>query len=121
MIVAFCSTGTDMDAVLDSRFGRCSHFIFFDTDTRSFAVEKNAAKETAGGAGAMAVQQLANHGAGVLLAPEVGPQAMDALLAMGIPVFLKGNQKNGAQLIEAWENHRLEEQHKAAVAGMHRV
>lgn len=121
MIVAICSTGQDLDAELDSRFGRCSHFVFFDTENRSFVSESNTAKKVAGGAGALAVQQLVNYGAGVLIAPEVGPQAMDALLAMNIPVFRQGEQITGANVIAAWENHRLEEQHKASVAGMHRA
>lgn len=121
MIVALCSTGQDMDAELDSRFGRCSNFVFFDTEKRDFLSETNTAKEASGGAGAMAVQQLVNHGAGVLIAPEVGPQAMDALVAMNIPVFKQGDQKTGTKVIEAWEKHRLEEQYKASVAGMHRA
>jgi predicted Fe-Mo cluster-binding NifX family protein len=121
MIVALCSTGHDLEAELDSRFGRCSNFVFFDTEKRSFVSETNTAKEAAGGAGSLAVQQLVNHGAGVLIAPEVGPQAMDALLAMKIPVFRQGEQTTGTNVIEAWENHRLVEQHKASVAGMHRA
>lgn len=121
MIVALCSTGKDMDADLDTRFGRCSNFVFFDTETRDFVSETNTAREAAGGAGSMAVQQLVNFGAGVLIAPEVGPQAMDALLAMEIPVFKQGDQNTCTKVIEAWEKHSLKEQHKASVAGMHRA
>ncbi|MDC7233294.1 MAG: NifB/NifX family molybdenum-iron cluster-binding protein [Spirochaetales bacterium] len=121
MIVALCSTGFDDQAELDSRFGRCSHFLFFDTDQRTFKTVSNSAKDASGGAGAQAVQILVNFGTGVLIAPDVGPQAMDALQAMNISVFRQGSITLPDKAIKAWENHRLEEQQKASVAGMHRA
>lgn len=121
MIVALCSTGTGPEDDLDSRFGRCRHFLFFNTESRDCFSETNKAREASGGAAVLAVQQLVNHGTGVLIAPDVGPQAMDALQALDIPVFRQGDQPTAARALEAWENHRLGEQCKASVAGMHRV
>ena len=121
MIVAFCSTAQDMEAPLDSRFGRCANFVYYDTDSQRVIAEKNMAKDAPGGAGAKAVQQLVNQKAGILIAPEVGPQAMEALIAMKIQVFRQKTAKTATQALEAWQNGQLEEQHKPSVTGMHKA
>ena len=121
MILALCSTGTDFDAELDSRFGRCSYFLFYNTDDKIFTTVENQAKNAEGGAGAQAVQEVADHRAEVVIAPELGPQAMDALHTLGITAFRQGSSRKAEEVIKQWKDGQLERQEKASVKGMHRA
>jgi len=41
MKIAISSTGTDIDAQIDSRFGRCAYFLIVNTDDMSFKAFDN--------------------------------------------------------------------------------
>ncbi|QEN06549.1 hypothetical protein EXM22_00550 [Oceanispirochaeta crateris] len=121
MILALCSKGTDLDSELDERFGRCENFLIYDTEEETFLSLKNMAKDEAGGAGLLAVQLIVDQGAGVLIAPEVGPQGMDALIQFGIPVFKQGKSKTANAAIKAWSNHQLPLIEKNKSTGLRRA
>ncbi len=121
MIVALCSTGTALNADLDSRFGRCSYFLFYNTDDSTFHAVENEARHAEGGAGSRAVQEIADNRAEAVIAPELGPQAMDALNRLGIPAFRQGKTLNADTVIKEWQDGKLERQEKASVQEMHRA
>jgi len=110
-----------MDAALDIRFGRCSNFVLFNTDSGECSSVENTAKNAAGGAGSSAVQLLLNNKAEVVVAPDAGPQAMSALDAMKIPVYRQDECKTAAEALEAYKSGSLEQQFKASVSGMHKA
>ncbi|MBN1837012.1 MAG: NifB/NifX family molybdenum-iron cluster-binding protein [Spirochaetales bacterium] len=87
MIIAVSSIGTDLNAPVDPRFGRCRYFVFFDNDTQKVEAEVNAAGQAGGGAGVQAAQQVANKGAEVILTGNVGPNAHQALSAAEIGIY----------------------------------
>lgn len=62
MKVAITSTGNSPDATLDSRFGRCSYFVVYDTETRATEYIPNPNKENVEGAGPASVQLVASRG-----------------------------------------------------------
>ena len=79
MKIAICSKGNDLSSLCDERFGRCETFVIFDTETKeSFAID-NEAKNEGAGAGGKAVKILFNKGIDILIAPELGPKAMEAI------------------------------------------
>jgi predicted Fe-Mo cluster-binding NifX family protein len=41
MKIAVSATGTDLNAQVDPRFGRCANFILVDTDTMAFEAIPN--------------------------------------------------------------------------------
>lgn len=121
MIVSLCAKGPELASDLDPRFGRCEYFLFYNSDDGSCTAVANLAKNASGGAGVMACQIVGNNGAGVVIAPELGPQAMDALSKMEIPAFAQGECKTAAEALEAWKNHRLREMEKVEGSGLRRA
>ena len=59
MKIAITSTGKDLDAQVDPRFGRCQYFLVVDTDTMEFEAFENANAQNSGGSGIQAGQFMA--------------------------------------------------------------
>ncbi len=87
MKVCVTSSGNNLDAQLDPRFGRCSYLVMVDSETLQFEAIPNSASGATGGAGIQAAQSIANKGAKVLVTGNVGPNAFQALSAAGIDII----------------------------------
>ncbi|EXJ14176.1 NifB/NifX family molybdenum-iron cluster-binding protein [Imhoffiella purpurea] len=79
MKIIASSTGQDLDAALDPRFGRCAYFALIDTDSGAFEAIPNPYLDAAGGAGTQAAQWVLDQGAEVLLTGKCGPKAAAVL------------------------------------------
>jgi predicted Fe-Mo cluster-binding NifX family protein len=88
MKIAISSTGKDLDAQVDLRFGRCQYFVFVDPETMEFEVFENEGLMASGGAGVQAAQMVAQKGASILITGNLGPNAASALSASGIKTYL---------------------------------
>lgn len=88
MKIAISSKGRDLDAQVDSRFGRCRCFIVVDPVTKVFDVLDNAAAASSGGAGIQAAQMIANAKIDAVITGSLGPNATDVLSAAGLNVYL---------------------------------
>jgi predicted Fe-Mo cluster-binding NifX family protein len=87
MKVAFSSSGTDLDANVDPRFGRCPYFIIYNTDSDAFEVLDNESRQAMGGAGIQAGQAIAKTGAAAVITGNVGPNAHRVLSASKIDIY----------------------------------
>jgi predicted Fe-Mo cluster-binding NifX family protein len=74
MKIAITSDGNKPDSKLDSRFGRCSYFVLFDTESREMAFLPNPNKESAEGAGPASAQFVASKGVQKVISGEFGPK-----------------------------------------------
>ena len=94
--ICISSTGKDLDAEVNPRFGRCSYFLVIDTETLSFNYISNESAMASGGAGIQAAQTVAKTGAKVLITGNVGPNAFQTLKAAGIKIItgVSGNIKD---------------------------
>ena len=88
MRIAISSSGKDLNAQIDPRFGRCQYFIFVDPETMEFEVSENGGLMASGGAGVQAAQLIVQKGAKALVTGNLGPNAASALSASGIKVYL---------------------------------
>ena len=88
MRIAVTASGTDLDAQVDPRFGRCANFILVDTDTDEIEVVANEGAMAAGGAGIQSAQLVADKGATVVLTGNCGPNAYRTLEAAGVEVII---------------------------------
>ncbi len=88
MKVAVTAVGPTLGAALDPRFGRCSCFIFVETDDMSFEAIDNVNVSLGGGAGIQSAQLVAEKGAKVVLTGNCGPNAYQTLTAAGIDVVV---------------------------------
>ena len=88
MRIAVSSTGTDLDSQIDPRFGRCAYFLIVETDDLNFEAFKNASVTLGGGAGIQSAQFIASKGATAVITGRCGPNAVQALSAAGLDVYL---------------------------------
>ena len=91
MKIVISSTGEDLNADVDPRFGRCKYFLFVDTDTMDFEVVSNESAMASGGAGIQAAQTVAKEGVKTIITGNMGPNAFQTLSAAGIKVFTGAN------------------------------
>lgn len=87
MKIAVTSSGTDLNAQVDPRFGRARYILIVDGDTLEVEVidnEKNV--QAFKGAGIQAATIVSDKGAEVLLTGYCGPNAFKTLTAGGVKV-----------------------------------
>lgn len=87
MKIAITTSGFNMDAPVDTRFGRARGFAVVETETGDFRYLDSSEAGGAGqGTGIQAARLLAAHGVHVVLTGHCGPNAFRALRAVGIRV-----------------------------------
>lgn len=88
MKIAITTSGADLDAPVDPRFGRAKSFIVYDTDSARWSLVDNAQNLTAAqGAGIQAATAVVNAGAEAVLTGNCGPKAFRALSAAKVAVY----------------------------------
>lgn len=117
MKIAITSTGKDLDALVDPRFGRARHFILYETDDESFSVLENSQNLNAPqGAGIQAGRTIAECGAEALITGSCGPKAFDVLSSAGIKVII-GADGTVREALEAFKSGSIEVAGGANVEG----
>ena len=87
MKIAITSKGKELTSNMDSRFGRCSYFIIYNTENKDYEAIENMSAQVGGGAGPKAAQILSEKNVKILLTGNVGPNAHKALNAAGITIY----------------------------------
>ena len=106
MKVAITSTGNSPDATLDSRFGRCSFFVVFDTETHATEFIPNPNKENIEGAGPASVQLVASRGVKKVVSGEFGTKVKSIFDSLQIQlVVLNEPEKKISEIIDLL-NHK---------------
>jgi predicted Fe-Mo cluster-binding NifX family protein len=117
MKIAFTTSGKDLNAPLDSRFGRAPQFLIYDLETNSFGVEDNNQNlNAAQGAGIQSAQNIARLGVKALVTGHCGPKAFRVLVAAGIKIY---NTSAGtvAEALDLYRTGKLSEAVSADVEG----
>jgi predicted Fe-Mo cluster-binding NifX family protein len=120
MKIVITAEGNDLNAPASPRFGRCSTCVFVETETMVVEARPNPAVSASGGAGTQAAQFIVEQGAEAVLTANVGPNAMQVLLAANVPVYAI-NDGTVREAVEAYEAGKLERATQANVrehAGM---
>ncbi len=87
MKIAVTSQGTDLDALVDPRFGRAAYILIVDPATLELEVSDNAANVNAfKGSGIQAASMISDKGVSILLTGYCGPNAFRTLAAAKIQV-----------------------------------
>lgn len=88
MKIVITTTGNDLSAPLDSRFGRAPKFLVYDLDAKTFDIVDNEQNlNAAQGAGIQSAQNVARLGAGAVITGHCGPKAFRVLEAAKIKVY----------------------------------
>ena len=106
MKIAISSSGKDLAAQLDPRFGRCRYFLIIETDTMGFEIFDNANAGQGGGAGIQSAQFIAAKGARALITGHCGPNAMQTLSAAGVQVYV-GQAGTVRDLVDSFKSGQL--------------
>ena len=115
--IAFTTSGDDLNAPLDSRFGRAPKFLLYDLQSESFEVLDNAQSlNAAQGAGIQSAEAIARSGAKCLVTGHCGPKAFRVLSAAGIKIF-NTDAPTVAIAIEYYRSGQLTEAKSANVQG----
>lgn len=105
MKVAITSTGNNPEAKLDSRFGRCSYFVVYDTETKSTEFVPNSNKENIEGAGPASIQLIASRGVKKVVSGEFGAKVKSIFDSLQIQlVVINGQEKTISEIIELLNN-----------------
>jgi predicted Fe-Mo cluster-binding NifX family protein len=117
MRIAVTTQGKDLDAQIDSRFGRAPNFLVLDTETMHFDVVANTQSlELSQGAGIQSAQNVLAHKPEVVLTGNCGPKAFRVLKAAGIKVVV-GVKGKIADAIHDYMNGKFGEATEANVEG----
>jgi len=114
MRIAVTSSGTDLKAQVDPRFGRCLNFVIVDPETGEFEAIANEAVAAPGGAGIEAAQTLASNNVDKVVTGNVGPNAIRSLQAAGIEVYT-GASGTVEDAVNAYKEGKLETAEGATV------
>src|SRR4030042_7208074 len=114
MKICITSEGKTLNAKVDSRFGRCQYFIFFDTETGDFQVQENPNAQFQGGAGIQSGQLMASKGIKAVLTGNVGPNAFQTINAGGIDIYT-GVSGSVKEAIEAYKSGKLKKTESPSV------
>lgn len=107
MKVCFSSIGKDLGSSLDTRFGRCQHFIVVDTETGDYKVVDNDGQISPHGAGISAAQQVIKENVDVIITGNLGPNSMRLLEGSDIQL-LRGKNGTIQSNLESFKDDKLE-------------
>lgn len=103
MKVAITSTGNTLESLLDERFGRCSYFVIYDTESKSTEFVPNPNKEAANGAGPASVQVVASRNVGKIVSGEFGMKIKSLVDSLKIQMIVVKEKKKVGEIIEMLE------------------
>ena len=106
MKVAITSTGNTLESAIDQRFGRCSYFVVYDTETKAVEFIPNPKKDAEEGAGPATVQLVASRQVNKIISGEFGMKIKSLLDSLKIQmIVLKESEKKINEIIEML-NHK---------------
>ncbi len=122
MKIGVTSTGENLYANVDQRFGRCKYFLIVDAESMKFEVLSNENAMASGGAGIQTAQTIANKGVEAVVTGNVGPNAFQTLSAAGIKVFTgaSGTIKEAVEKYKKGELNETEGPNVGSHSGMRR-
>jgi predicted Fe-Mo cluster-binding NifX family protein len=113
--IALTTSGNDINAPLDTRFGRAPKFLVYDLDSETFEVFDNQQNlNAAQGAGIQSAELVARLGAKALVTGHCGPKAYRVLNAAGIKIY-NTDAPTVAVAVEQYRAGKLSESKNADV------
>lgn len=114
MKICISSTGENLDAVVDQRFGRCQYFLIVELETMKVKAISNESTLASGGAGIQAAQIVTKEDVNSVISGNIGPNAFSILQAAGIKVYT-GAEGTVKEAIEKYKQGKLKETGSANV------
>jgi predicted Fe-Mo cluster-binding NifX family protein len=119
MKIIVTALAPDIDAPVDRRFGRAACFVAVDGETLAWEAHRNPAVDAAGGAGSRAAEFVAGLGPEAVISGAFGPNALGALDAAGIGMYLCPLACTARQALDDYLAGRLERAGATSRPGRH--
>lgn len=101
MRIAITSSGNNLEAFVDQRFGRCSYFVIYDTTSKSVEFIPNPNKDVEEGAGPASVQIVASKNVNKIISGDFGMKIKSLLDSLKIQMItVKEPEKKIKDVIE---------------------
>jgi predicted Fe-Mo cluster-binding NifX family protein len=110
MKIAFTSKGTELDSMMDPRFGRTEFILVYDEEKDEYSnFDNRAINQTAHGAGPQTAQKLFEMNPDVLITGNgPGGNAAAVLQKADLQIFTGAGQMTVKEAYEAYKNGTLE-------------
>lgn len=108
MKVAITATGNTIDSRLDSRFGRCSFFVIYNTESQSVEFMPNPNKDNLEGAGPASVQLVASQGVKLVVSGEFGEKVKSVFDSLQIQLVMIPDESKTIGTIMKMLDHQNE-------------
>ena len=103
MKVAICvKNDLGINSSVDDRFGRAEYYVIFDSEEKETVVIENSAKNDSAGAGGKAISLLNKQGVSVIIVPELGPKALDAVKAFELEAYQIDESKTAEEALNSF-------------------
>ena len=119
MKIGICASDNNPESKVSERFARTEFFGVYNSETLSFGFFNNDAKDEGSGAGGKAVKVLSDLDVDIVLVPELGPKAIDALKAFEIKSYQHKQGKSVRDVLYDYFEKNLPELFEASVKGRH--
>ena len=120
MKIIITTVAPDIESEVDPRFGRGAYFLVVDSDALKWQAHPNPGVSAPGGAGSLAAQFVANQKAEAVISGDFGPNAYNALNAVGVSMYLFGASRTARDALARWKAGQLERVGAPTGAGHHR-
>jgi predicted Fe-Mo cluster-binding NifX family protein len=104
MKIAITATGNNPSATIDSRFGRCTYIVIYDTEIKSTEYIPNPHKEKLETAGQATLQLIALRGVTKIVSGEFGTKVKSLSDSLKIQLIILPDHKKSVQDIIAFFN-----------------
>lgn len=117
MKIALSTSGSDLSAALDTRFGRAPSFLVLDLENGEFEIIDNQQNlNAAQGAGIQSAETVIRSGAKALISGHCGPNAFRVLSSAGVKIY-NSDAATVAEALEQYKQGKLKEAGGADVQG----
>ncbi|MFZ5951415.1 MAG: NifB/NifX family molybdenum-iron cluster-binding protein [Candidatus Rifleibacteriota bacterium] len=108
----------DLNAAIDTRFGRAQMFALYDSQSGETTWHSNSQNlQAAQGAGIQTAQNVVNLGAEGVISGHCGPKAWQVLKAAGVEVFMVSGNMTAKEAVKMIENGTIKPSEGADVEG----
>jgi len=104
---AICSSGNSSSSLVDGRFGRCSYFMIWDSESSSYEAVPNQGQGMPHGAGTGAAQTMIKQGVKAVITNRIGPKAFTVLKSAGIEIYMGEENKTVEEVLQKYFNNEL--------------
>ncbi len=119
MKIIITAASPSLDAEFDPRFGRGAYFLIIDTETLDWEAFPNVGVNASGGAGTQAAQFVAEKMCEAVISGDFGPNASEALNAVGISMYVNKNTGTIRSVIERCKAGELPQVSTPSASGSH--